>query len=151
MLTKGVDHLANIRESLPGNHHFSPEMHTARTEFLHFNGECAPLLPIGELDNVAERLAADVDAEVLEADDDGHHDVGLAELLAEELARPGQDDLVDVVVLLLAHDVQVDEAALLPQLLQSAAHLKGKSNHKLIKRAWPRSHTAIALELEAKI
>ena len=138
MLTKGVDHLANIRESLPGNHHFSPEMHTARTEFHHFNGECkcAPLLPIGELDNVAERLAAHVDAEVLEADDDGHHDVGLAELLAEELARPGQDDLVDVVVLLLAHDVQVDEAALLPQLLQSAAHLKGKSNLNLIKRAW---------------
>ena len=131
-----MDHLANIRESLPGNHHFSPEMDTARTEFHHSNGEGEPLSPIDELDNVAERLAADVDAEVLEADDDGHHDVGLAELLAEELARPGQDDLVDVVVLLLAHDVQVDEAALLPQLLQSAAHLKGKSNLNLIKRAW---------------
>ena len=112
MLTKGVDHLANVRESLPGNHHFTPE--TYRIPSFQRRGYAnLRLSPIDELDHVSERLAADFDPEVLEAEDDGHHDVGLAQLLAEELARPGQDDLVDVEVLLLAHDVQVDERALL--------------------------------------
>ena len=98
--------------------------HNSVTDSLLAQKSSATLAPIDKLDNVGERLIADLDSKVLEPEYDRHHDVGLAQLLPEEPARRGQDHLVHVEVLLLANDIQVDEGVLLPHILQSAARLK---------------------------
>ena len=76
------------------------------------------LAPVHKLDYVGHGLSIQLQAKVLESEDDGCLDLLFAKLVLEESAGGSHDHLVDVDVVILTDDVKVQEAGLCPQLLQ---------------------------------
>ena len=79
------------------------------------------LTPVHEFNDVGHRLPLQLQAKVLESEDNRGLDVLFAKLVLEEPAAGRHDHLVHVDVMILAHDVQVHEAGLRPQLLELLA------------------------------
>ena len=80
------------------------------------------LAPVHELYDVGHGVSPQLQAEVLQPQDDRALDVLFAQLVLEEPAAGGHHDLVNIDVMVLADDVQVHQPCLEPELLELLAY-----------------------------